>query len=118
MKDRALLIPERGPIREVELDGSLEQLQSLVGGCIEAVPLPPFIPKADEATAYIHEDGKYECGPNLRATDYFVPGVGLFWDDYIAGPLLLCGFDPRTGEHAELPKSVVDRARLIEREAA
>ena len=54
----------------------------------------------------------------MRATDFLVPGEGLMWNDYIAGPMLLCGFDIRTGEHALLPEGVVKRARLIEREAA
>jgi hypothetical protein len=54
----------------------------------------------------------------MRATDVMVPGAGLFWGDYIAGPLLLCGFDARTGEHVDLSEPVIARARLIEREAA
>jgi Domain of unknown function (DUF3846) len=118
----ALVIPVEGPLVEVELspreDGStLAQLQELVGGYIEALPLPDFIEGADRATAYIDEEGKGIQEPNMRATDFLVPGVGLFWGDYIAGPLVLCGFDPRRGVHAELPEGVLRRARLIEREA-
>jgi hypothetical protein len=122
---KALLIPVEGPIEEIELDGTLDQLQTLVGGYIEAVPLPGFLPSADAATAYVNEEGKflpttetYLGGFNGRATDFMVPGVGLFAGDFIAGPFLLCGFDPYKGEHAELPNDVIDRARLIEREAA
>lgn len=120
----ALLIPVEGPLQTIELvpdsNASLDQLQTLVGGNIEAVPLPEFLgTDGYHATAYVNEEGKYDpdCGPNMRATDFFAPGVGLFAGDYIAGPLLLCGFDPETGEHAELPQSVIDRARLIEEEA-
>lgn len=116
----ALLIPVEGPLQHVELDGTLAQLQKLVGGHIEAVPLPGFIRDSDHATAYINEDGKYldECKPNMRATDFMVPGVGLFPGDYIAGAFLLCGFDPSAGEHIDLPNAVARRARLIESEAA
>lgn len=116
---RAILIPADGPLQDIELDGTLDQLQQLVGGNIEAVPLPDFIIGARHATAYVNEDGKYleSCPPNFRATDYMVPGIGLFLGDFIAGPFLLCGFNPETGDHAELPKSVERRARLIEREA-
>ena len=116
---RALLIPVEGPLEEVELDGTLAQLQAIVGGMIQALPLPGFIAGADEATAYVNDEGKFleACQPNLRATDFMVPGVGLLWGDYIAGPFLLCGFDPRNGEHAELPDPVERRARLIEWEA-
>jgi hypothetical protein len=116
---KALYIPEQGPVQEVELVGGLTQLQELVGGFIEAVGLPEFIPGSDRATAYVNEEGKFDpdCGPNMRATDFFVPGIGLMMGDYVAGPLVLCGFDPATGEHAELPQPVIDRARLIENEA-
>jgi hypothetical protein len=118
----ALVIPVEGPLVEVELDpgegaSTLAQLQGLVGGMIEALPLPGFIRGAAAATAYIDEEGKFTQEPNMRATDFMVPGVGLFWGDYIAGPMVLCGFDPSTGRHAELPRAVIDRARLIEREA-
>jgi hypothetical protein len=102
---KALVIRSEGPIEEIELvggDSQLKQLQELVGGYIEAVPLPEFDPA---------------CKPNMRATDFFVPGIGLMYGDHIAGTLVLCGFDAETGEHAELPQPVIDRARLIETEA-
>jgi hypothetical protein len=116
----ALLIPEQGPIVQQELDGSLAQLQGLVGGFIEALPIPEFIPGSDRATAYVNEEGKFHpnCKPNMRATDFMVPGIGLFMGDYIAGPFLLCGFDPARGENTDLPDEVEARVRLIEREAA
>lgn len=117
----ALLIPVKGPLEFVELtedDGaSLDQLQSLVGGNIEAINLPEFIDGSGKTTAYVHEEGKYECEPNMRATDFMVPGIGLFPGDYVAGPFLLCGFDPTRGEHDELPADVIKRAKLIESEA-
>jgi hypothetical protein len=113
-----LLVPVQGPLVEIELDGTLAQLQQLVGGYIEAVPLPEFIAGWDAATSYVNGEGKLVgLAANLRATDYLVPGAGLFWGDYVAGPFLLCGFDPDRGEHAELPEPVIRRARLIEREA-
>lgn len=115
-----LVIPEKGPVREVELtgDGDLKVLQELVGGYIQAVPLPAFIQSADRATAYVNEEGKFSLERNRRATDFMVPGIGLFFGDWVAGPLVVCGFDPATGEHAELPADVVARVRLIESEAA
>lgn len=116
---QALLIPVEGPLEAIELDGTLAQLQGLVGGNIEAVPLPGFIGGAVHATSYVNEEGKFdpEHKPNMRATDFMVPGAGLFFGDYIAGPFLLCGFNAATGEHAELPAPVVRRARKIAREA-
>jgi hypothetical protein len=115
----ALVIPVEGPVQTVELDGTLAQLQLLVGGLIQALPLPEFICPRDDATAYVNEDGKYApaCTPNMRATDFLAPGVGLFWGDYVAGPMVVCGFDPRTGRHAPLPPGVEARVRLIDHEA-
>lgn len=117
---KALLVPEYGPVQEVELNGTLEQLQALVGGNIEALPLPDAFDRDHGATAYVNDEGKFSahCKVNMRATDFMLPGVGLFPGDYIAGPFLLCGFDARTGEHAELPERVAARMRLIEREAS
>lgn len=100
-------------------DDMLKSLQGIVGGYIEAVPLPSFISGAGEATAYINEEGKYldNCKTNMLATDFMVPGVGLFPGDYIAGPFVLVGFDITTGEHTpDLPDGVKNRVRIIERE--
>lgn len=124
----AIVIPVTGDYYAIEVGrsggGDLDVLQEAVGGLIQAVPLPGFIKDADKATVYVNEDGKFtlvdEDGRpiiNKRATDFMVPGVGLFFGDFIAGPMVLCGFNPRTGAHAELPKSVHDRALLIAREA-
>lgn len=118
--ETALLLPAEGPVETITLDGALKQLQALVGGFIQALPVPEFIDPDGRATAYVNEDGKFDpgCQPNMRATDFLVPGVGLWLNDYVAGPMLVCGFNPRTGEHAELPTAVEQRVRLIEREAA
>jgi hypothetical protein len=112
-----LLIPVEGPLVELELEpgesgARLRQLQELVGGFVQALPLPDFIPGAERATAYINEEGR-----DMRATDDLVPGVGLWWGDYVSGPMVLAGFDPVRGVHRELPAPVAARARLIEQEA-
>jgi hypothetical protein len=116
---RVLIIPVEGPIEDRQIDGQLDDLQALVGGYIEAVALPDFITGADQATAYVNEEGKLDgLAPNFRATDFMVPGVGLMWGDYIAGPMVLAGFDPETGEHtADIPPAVVRRAHQIAQEA-
>ena len=125
----ALVIPVTGPIHEIEVGlpgvGDLRVLQVVIGGTIEALPLPAFIKDAGRATAYVHDEGKWACvnedgSPqvNYRATDFMVPGIGIHFGDYIAGPFVLCGFNPADGEHDELPQSVIDRARLIESEAS
>lgn len=125
---KALVIPVKGPVYEIQVGadgGDLATLQDAVGGWIEAVPIPPFVEGRERATAYINEEGKYACrnedgtvAVNMRATDFMVPGVGLHFGDFIAGPMVLAGFDMSTGEQAELPQAVEDRVRLIEKEAA
>lgn len=118
---RALVIPVEGPVREVQVpqESGLGVLQELVGGYIEALPLPEFVNPDGRATAYVHAEGKFEgAGPNMRATDFMVPGIGLFMGDHIAGPMVLMGFDPEVGVNEDVPDAVVRRVRLIEREAA
>lgn len=117
---KALVIPVTGPVTEIELNDTLEQLQALVGGLIQAVPVPEFIAADDSATVYVNEEGKFDpdCKPNMRATDFMVPGIGLMFGDWIAGPMIVAGFDPRTGNHAELPAAVEKRVRLIESESS
>jgi len=119
---KAVVIPVEGPVYEIEVGrpgaDDLAVLQEAVGGLIEALAVPQFINGSERATAYCNEEGKYVCKPNMRATDFMVPGVGLFPGDYISGPMVVCGFNPRTGNHAPLPTTVEARVRLIEREAA
>ena len=115
---KGLLIPESGPLEEVEFNG-LADLQRLVGGgYIEAVAVPDHVDGAEKATCYVNEEGNFraDLGINRRAMDFLI-GVGPFIA--IQGPMLLCGFDPRSGEHTDQPpEGVVKRARLIESEAS
>lgn len=118
----ALIIPadQTEPIYEVALDGGLDQLQTLVGGFIESLPLPEFIDPDGTVTAYVNEEGKFDpaCEPNMRATDFMVPGIGLFAGDYIAGTFVLAGFDPETGDDAgQVPDKAFRLVQKIAREA-
>jgi hypothetical protein len=114
----AVVIPadEDEPVRRVVLnddgDSSLRQLQEIVGGNIEAVPYHA----SSEVTTYVHEEGKYvfveEDGTakvNARATRLMAPG--LFAGDWIAGPLVVCGFDAETGENRDCPEGFEDVIR-------
>jgi Domain of unknown function (DUF3846) len=75
-----LVIPVRGAVEEVILTDGLEQMQELVAGLIQALPIPEFIDPSGRSTAYVNEEGKMiGLEPNMRATDFMVPGVGLFW---------------------------------------
>lgn len=118
---KAIVIPQEGPFRWTDIPdtGALPVLQELVGGYIEAVPIPDFVDRTGRSTAYINEEGKFhpDCKPNMAATDFLVPGIGLMPGDFIAGNLILVGFNPDTGDHAPLPPKVHDRANLIASES-
>jgi hypothetical protein len=117
---KALVIPcdITMPIEEINLneESALEQLQGIVGGWIEALPLPGAITDYKyNATAYINEEGKFldACTLNERATNFMMPGIGLFEGDYIAGNFIVCGFDSATGTHRDIPVYVEDRIRNV-----
>ena len=96
----AVLIPSdpAAPVRRITVDG-LADLQAAVGGDIEAVDTAVLGPRL---TSYINAEGKFNgCHPNPRATQLL--GPGLFAGDWIAGPLLVCGFDPEEGENRDCP---------------
>ena len=99
------------PLDLPDSGSALELLQGAVGGMIEALPLPGF----DKVTTYVNEEGKYTClddegnvEVNHRATALMKPGTGLFPGDFIAGPMVICGFEPRTGEHTDLADALYD----------
>jgi hypothetical protein len=92
---KALLIPAFGAVEEVEQDG-LGDLQRLLDGHIEALP----VDGREDAAAYMNEEGLLEgLADNARATEL----LGI----RIAGPAVLCGFDPTTGEQKAIPDDIV-----------
>lgn len=117
---RSLVIPVAGSLYYLDLPirhSGLDALQQAVEGYVEMIRLPRFVDPDGSAAAFINEEGKYTQPPNMRATDFMVPGVGLFWGDHIAGPMVLVGVDSTTGENVDVPQRVAERAYLIEREA-
>lgn len=104
---RGILIPSNPdePIRNVKIakraGSALAALQQLVGGLIDALPYP----ERDDVAAYVNDEGKLEAlDPNRRAT--LLMQLMLFPRDWIAGNLVLAGFDPEKGETIDLPADV------------
>jgi hypothetical protein len=96
----AVLIPAdvNEPVGRITVEG-LAGLQAAVRGDIEAVDTAVLGPLL---TSYINADGKCNgCQPNPRATQLL--GPGLFAGDFIAGPLVVCGFDAGEGENRDCP---------------
>jgi len=89
---QAVVIETSGESRTIELDGTLEQLQSEVGGLIEAVTLPNGL------TMWLNEEGKLQqLDHNQQAQvifDHsFGPGV-----DIVLGNAVITGGADEDGE--------------------
>lgn len=88
---KALLIPTIGPVTEVHQDG-LGDLHALLDDPIEGLP----VDGRHDVAAYDNEHGLLdELADNPRATQL----LGF----RIAGPAVLCGFDPATREQTPIP---------------
>jgi hypothetical protein len=91
---KALLIPTTGPVAEVQQHG-LGDLQALLHGPIEGLP----VDGRHDAGAYVSEQALLDgLSDNPRATRL----LGI----RIAGPAVLCGFDPATGQQAPIPNDL------------
>jgi hypothetical protein len=88
---KALLIPTTGPVKEVQQHG-LRDLQALLHGPIEGLP----VDGRHDVDVYVNEQGLLDgLADNPRATRL----LGI----RIAGPAVLCGFDPATGQQTPIP---------------
>lgn len=86
--------PEKVPC-EAEIDGSLESMQKLVGGTIEAV-----YPFEDHVALVCNDEGKLNGLPlNRKLEDY----------DIIAGTFLICGLGE--DDFTSLPPDLMEKYR-------
>lgn len=98
-------------IREITRDSAtLRQLQAMVGGCIELVPLP-----VADVTLWCNEDGK---GMQLP----FNPRAQLLWQklwpqiaiaDRLLGDVFLAGGTDAEGDMQSVPETVVYAMRVV-----
>lgn len=92
-----------------QVEPKLEDFQQLVGGRIEALSL------ADDVSAYINEEGKFEDLPRNDAADRFVKhalhqvGRMMIPGDFVAGPLVITGQPDDDGYDTSAP----ERAREL-----
>lgn len=103
LKVKVLVIEEGGFAEVRDVERTLESMQALVGGDIEAVGL-------GENTMYINEMGKYTAGMGLnhKATtlvEHFHPGFQQ--RDHIVGPAVILGMDA-SGNDTDVPQVLVD----------
>jgi hypothetical protein len=98
---KALLIPPARTDPAGRASG-LADLQRLIEGPIEALPVPGYA----DAAAYVNEEGLLEGLPaNARATQL----LGI----QIVGPAVLCGFDTATGEQTPIPDDLAQAALAL-----
>lgn len=106
---RCAIIYIDGTVEIKQLDG-LKDLQSAVGGLIESVPV------THDADAYINEEGKYMCEPNVFATFLLQINKRLNAGDYVAGNLVLVGRPDDDGNDTDIPQWVEDFVIAINRD--
>lgn len=86
-EEMALVIPAAGPMYTVEPANKqkfgLEQLQEIVGGYIEIIPL------AEGTMMVLNEEGKLDGLPYNLAATQMARGY-IFEDDFIVGDVLVC----------------------------
>lgn len=102
MSDVSILISEPDSTFTIQrVNGTLEPMQKLVGGMLEAVTL-------DEFHIYLNEEGKMMgLKPNDQSTmvlDSYLPGFSR--RDILVGPVLWMGFND-DGNEADTPEHVI-----------
>lgn len=130
---KAVLIPPFGPATRVEIDG-YDDMREAVDGMVEALGVmgradltgygneeakiiePPMPPNA-RATYLVYGDPQeaYRRGEAMKA-EYEAAGIAVIEVDlpdqpvlpYIAGPIVVCGFDANAGENADVPDDVAE----------
>lgn len=98
---------------QIMLDGTMHETTAdyeairtgIGGGWIQAIQLP------DGNYMYMDEDGKLKgLQYNFFATVLARPI--LFSDDYVAGPVVICGPDNGDGDHLDVHEEATIRARV------
>ncbi len=86
----------------VEIEG-LEDMQGAVGGLIERVSLEGW----PELDGWVNDEGKLVNLPANRLGSLL---LDLAPGDYCAGPLLVLGFDPETGDSISVDDDTFEQA--------
>jgi hypothetical protein len=103
---KGMVIYIDGTIETKEFNG-LKDYQDIVGGYIESIPL------TDDTDAYVNEDGKILCQPNLFATFLAQVNSRLNHGDYVAGNMIVVGKPDAEGKDTDVPDWVLEFASKI-----
>ena len=98
---RSYIIPVDGPVEVRDLNG-YQDYNETVGGYIEGLASP--FTDHPKVVVYINEEGKIHGLPhNELATRAMLNSKLIQPTDYIAGPAIVVGFNPNTGEDLDAP---------------
>lgn len=116
---RGLVVPVDGPGELRWLDPTLDALQAVLGGWLEAVgPGPaavtPFGVPAESIGwhAYCDEVGKLKNLPSNKLATQIAHVLGWPHGDVLCGPVVFLGDGPDGGE-ADVPELVVQYAQVL-----
>ena len=111
---RAIIVPadSSNPAQVVDEHLSLDYLQGVVGGLIEAVNLHQVLSDSGrhnvDATVFVNEEGKLIGLPvNPRATDLCALAIGGWVRDVICGDVIVVGPPGPEGEETPCPDEIV-----------
>lgn len=103
---KGIVIYIDGTVEAKEFNG-LKDYQDTVGGLIESIPL------TSDTDAYINEDGKVMCQPNIFATFLAQINSRLNHGDFVAGNMIVIGKPDADGNDTDVPDWVLDFVNKI-----
>lgn len=94
----------------IYIDGNVEvkdfktfkDYQTTVGGLVESIPF------TDDTDAFINEEGKYMCAPNIFATFLAQINRRLNVGDWVSGNMIIVGKPDDDGNETDVPDWVID----------
>jgi hypothetical protein len=111
---KAVIVPadSQSPAQVVDAQLTLDYLQGVVGGLIEAVHLDQVLTDSGrrdvDATVFLNEEGKLIGLPvNPRATDLCALAIGGWVLDVICGDVIVVGPPGPEGEETPCPDEIV-----------
>lgn len=103
---KGIIIYIDGVVETRKFDG-LADYQNVVGGLIESMPL------TGDTDAFINEEGKLMCEPNVFATFLAQVNGRLNAGDFVAGNMIVVGKPDEDGNVTDVPDWVIDFAKKI-----
>ena len=112
---KAVIVPANStqPAQVVDEKLTLDYLQGVVGGLIEAVCISQVLTdsgmKEVDCTVFVNEEGKLIGLPvNARATDLCAVAIGGWIRDIVVGDVVVVGPPDGNGDETAVPDQIVE----------